>query len=195
MADEQNNDQVNFKYNPGSDSSDSDKAVSIDQPLITDNPKEDVDKPIFKWSAPDSFSVNKQFSWYLALIVITLGVAAGIYLLTKDKITTAVILVSGILIGVYASKKPKMVDYQLTKHGFTINGRYHQFGEYRSFSVIYHGDIRSAVLTPLKRFMPYMYIYFASDMEQKILPTLVDVLPKETSHKDTLDNLLRKIGF
>lgn len=201
LMDEHQEDEGGFKYNPN-DKVEPDKSSEVivggqepqsdSQP---DLPPEEADQPLFNWSAPDSFSAHKNFSWYLVLLVLTLGVSAGVYFITKDKITTSVILVSGFLIGIYAAKKPKSVNYQLTKYGFTINGRYHEFGDYRSFSIVNHGDGRSAVLTPLKRFMPYMYIYFERDIEQQILTALTDVLPKETSHKDAIDNILRKIGF
>lgn len=197
MAEDKKEEQASFTYNP-QDKADPEPKSEV---VVSDGaPKEDVpaevsEEPLFNWSAPDSFSMTKNASWYIMLLLITLGVSAAIYFLTKDKITTGVILVSGLLIGVYAAKKPKTVNYQLTKHGFTVNGRYHEFGEYRSFSVVIHGDARSVVLTPLKRFMPYMYIYFASDMEQQITSSLADVLPKETSHRDAIDNVLRKIGF
>ncbi len=153
------------------------------------------EEPLFNWSSPNGFSNSKNLMWYLALIVITLGLSTLIYFATKDKITTAVIIVSGILIGIYASKKPRLTDYQLTLHGFTINGRYYNFGSYRSFSVVHHDDSSSVVFTPLKRFMPYMYIYFSGDMTERVEAALTGALPKETSRQDFIDNLLRKIGF
>ncbi len=196
---EQDDGTDGFKYTPN------DKAEQQQNTPVVDSgeshePQENAqvgsgDEPLFNWAAPDSFSDSKKAGWYLILLIVTVIVTGSIYLLTKDKITTGVIIVSGILIGVYATKKPRTVNYQLTRYGFTVNGRYHQFGEYRSFAVVHHGDGRSAVLTPLKRFMPYMYIYFTSDIEPKIVSALNDALPKETAHRDALDNVLRKIGF
>jgi len=153
------------------------------------------EEPLFNWSSPNGFSNSKNLMWYLVLVVITLGISALIYFVTKDKITTAVIIVSGILVGIYASKKPRLTNYQLTPHGFTINGRYYDFGSYRSFSVVHHGDSSSVVFTPLKRFVPYMYIYFSGDMTEQVEVALTGALPKETSRQDFIDNLLRKIGF
>ncbi|MHB1864877.1 MAG: hypothetical protein ACYCPS_01770 [Candidatus Saccharimonadales bacterium] len=193
MVEEHKDQQTGFQYNPHD-------GKDIEQGPIGHKESEELtpssdDEPLFNWSSPDSFSARKDIVWYLVLILVTLIVAAGIYLITKDKITTSVIIVSGILVGIYASKKPRLVNYQVTKYGFTVNGRYHRFGEYRSFSIVHHGEGRSAILTPLKRFMPYMYIYFASDIEQKIESILTDVLPKETSRKDALDKIIRKIGY
>jgi hypothetical protein len=175
-----------FSFNPDKDREDKENAF---------RPDGKNEEPLFKWSSPNGFSNSKNLFWYLVLIIVTLGISALVYFSTKDKITTAVIIVSGILIGIYASKKPHVVNYQLTPTGFTINGRYYNFGSYRSFSVVQHGDSSSIVLTPLKRFMPYMYIYFSGDMSEKIEAVLISILPKETSRQDSIDNLLRKIGF
>ncbi len=194
VMDQNDNGDSTFKYNP------KDKP-EVKQPEVVvsdhtaDAPPLTEDEPLFNWSAPDSFSANKSVYWYLSLLLITLVAAGVIYLLTHDKITTGVILASGLLIGIYAAKRPRMVNYQLTKYGFTINGRYYEFGRYRSFAIVHHGDGRSVVLTPLKRFMPYMYIYFEHDMEPQITSALTDVLPKETAHSDAIDKVLRKIGF
>jgi hypothetical protein len=194
LMDNKDSDEAGFKYNPDDKPDEQKNAVVVSNPA-PQVPLEKADEPLFNWASPDSFSARKSFAWYLILLVGTVVVSGIVYLLTADKITTAVIVVSGLLIGFYGSKKPRMVKYQLTRYGFTINGRYYEFGRYRSFAVVNHGDGRSAVLTPLKRFMPYVYIYFENDIEPQITSALTDVLPKENAHTDTIDRVLRKIGF
>jgi len=193
MDEVSNHEKKDFKYSP----TDSPKEVEL-SPASSDTPsvaEENVENPLFKWSSPDSFSSNKTLVWYLSLLVITLGVAAGIYFITKDKITTTVILVSGLLIGFYGAKKPRMVNYEINRSGFSVNGRYYRLSNYRSFAVINHGDGRNLILTPLKRFMPYMYIYCDKTIEPKISSLLSEVMPSETTHRDGIDRFLRKIGF
>ncbi|MEI9913685.1 MAG: hypothetical protein WDN66_01640 [Candidatus Saccharibacteria bacterium] len=197
--DEPKDDKAGFVFNPKDTTEETESPEPTDpapnEPLNNEHTSEKDDEPLFNWSAPNSYSSSKSFNWYLILIVCTLVLTAAVFFITKDKITTAVIVVSGLLVGVYAAKKPKNVNYQLTKYGFAVNGRHYRFGEFRSYTIVSHGSNRSAVLTPLKRFVPYMYINFASDMEQEISNSLADVLPQDISHKDTLDNVLRKIGF
>ena len=197
--DEPKDDKAGFVFNPNDSTEETKSPESTDpaasEPLNSEQTSEKDDEPLFNWSAPNSYSSSKSFNWYLVLIVATLALTAAVYFITKDKITTTVILVSGLLVGVYGAKKPKNVSYQLTRDGFAVNGRHYKFGEFRSYTIVSHGNNRSAILTPLKRFVPYMYINFASDMEQEISNSLADVLPQDISHKDTLDNVLRKIGF
>jgi hypothetical protein len=178
-----------FTYNPGDGPS-----AYTSQDVITEvSPKED--EPLVNWSSVNSYSHSKTTSWYFIVILITVGISSIIYLFTKDRITTGVILVCGILLSVYGGKKPKTVDYQLTRSGFTVNGKYYQFSNFRSFSVIHQEIGSSVILTPLKRFLPYSYIYFDKDLEDQISTALADVLPFEAHRKDLVEDFLRKIGF
>jgi hypothetical protein len=116
--------------------------------------------------------------------------------ITRDKISTAVLLVSGLVIGYYAAKKPKIVNYKISKYGFKVNDRYYAFGGFKSFVMIRHGETGiSAILTPLKRFMPYTYINFTNDTEAKITDALSDILPMKNDDRDLIDRLIKKIGF
>ena len=156
---------------------------------------EKPDEPLINWTSVNSYTVRKTFSWYLTLITLTAAIAIVVYLITKDKVTSAVLLVSGILIAIYAGKKPKVVNYQLTRNGFTVNGKYYEFSSFRSFAIIHQGVGASAVLTPLKRFLPYSYIYFERDLEDQIATALSEVLPFEDQHTDSVESFLRRIGF
>ena len=180
----------------------------VDKPLVNNEARtlplnkteqqsltEDPDKTLLNWQAAESFSLNKNFQWYLILTIGTIAFATIIFYFTRDKITTGVILIGGLLIGIYGAKKPRIFSYQLTNNGFSVNGKNYQFGSFRSFSVVSYSGAHSIVLTPMKRFMPYMYIYCGDDVEQKLTDALTNVLPRQTSHNDLIDRVLRNIGF
>jgi hypothetical protein len=187
--------ETNFKYTDDQTVDNPAPTIGLGpEPAAPTTTQEDT-KPLVSWTALDSFSTSKNFGWYFILLLVTIVVAAGIYLLTKDKITTGVILVSGLLIAIYGGKKPKAVKYALTDHGFKINDKSYEFNNFRSFSIVQHSGNLSAVLTPLKRFMPYMYIYFGGDVEKQVTTVLSDVLPIEMSHRDLIDKITRRIGF
>jgi hypothetical protein len=149
----------------------------------------------FKWTGPDSFSRSKKFSWYLILLLITAVVTAIIFLLTKDKITAGVIVVSGLLIAIYGAKKPKMVEYQIDRNGFSVGRHRYEFNKFKSFSVVNEGDNLTALLVPLHRFLPLSYINFVVADQDKIIPPLVNSLPHEPKRLDILDRVFRRIGF
>lgn len=150
---------------------------------------------LFKWTAVDSFSAKKRIGWYLALLTVTIVFSLIVYLLTKDKITVSVIIVCGVLLGFYAAKKPKDVSYAIDDKGFSIGSKHYLFDNFRSFELVIEEDNISAVLIPLRRFLPYTYINFNSEIQNSILPPLYDNLPHESKRVDIIERTFRRIGF
>ena len=194
--DKENNNK--WKYSPVDGPVDSlvetSETAGSDPSVDTSRSKTGTSEPLV-WAALDSMTSSKTPAWYLVLAILTLAFSSGVYLFTKDKITTAVVIVSGILIGVYAAKKPKMVDYQIDGHGFKVGQRNYIFGNFKSFSIVRQGENLVAVLVPLRRFMPYMYINFTIADEEKITDTLAKTLPIESNRRDYIEGFLRRIGF
>jgi hypothetical protein len=147
------------------------------------------------WSASEFVAHEKSLSWYAILTLVTLVVAAGIYLLTRDKISTSVIIVAGIVLGAYGRRKPRVLDYRLDESGITVDKKFFDYDSFNSFSVVDEGAFSSVVLMPLKRFSPSLTIYFAPDDEDKIIAMLADRLPVEDPRSDPIDRLMHRIRF
>jgi hypothetical protein len=171
--------------------------LQITQPEAKGDPIDEAkdDKTQYSWQGVDSIAEDKKTKWYLILIGGTVLCSAIIYFITRDKITTGVILVCGLVLGFYAAKRPRTVNYILDDDGIKVNERYYSFNKYRSFSILRRGDNITAILVPLKRLMPYMYINFTTEREAMITDTLADLLPQEMVRIDLLDRVLHSIGF
>ena len=59
------------------------------------------------WSASEFVAHDKSINWYIALAASVLFFTAIVYLITKDKITSGVIIFAAIIFGVYAARKPR----------------------------------------------------------------------------------------
>ena len=190
MDDDQqkNSSNVGWKYTAADDN-----PVSADGPEAKASSQEPL-KPVV-WSELESFSEKKTVGWYLILIILTVLLSGLTYLLTKDRLTTAVIIICGVLFGVYGTRKPKTINYTIDERGFKIGSRSFNFSSYKSFSIISIGDNMSAALVPLHRFMPYTYINFSADMVDKVLPVLDNSLPREAARRDLLERFFRRVGF
>jgi hypothetical protein len=149
----------------------------------------------YNWTSEDVFSINKTASWYIILAVVTIVFSGLVYLFTKDAMTAGVIFGCGILVAIYGAKKPKAIDYEIDSHGFKIGQRVYTFVNYRSFTIINEGSKFSVVLVPLRRFMPYTYLNFNADIQDKVLAPLRNNLPYESKRQDYLDKVFRRIGF
>lgn len=122
-------------------------------------------------------------------------VAFVLYMLTRDAVTAAVVVVGGLFLGVYGARKPRQIQYQVDFQGIRVGARRYEYGLFRSFSVVPEGAFASIVLMPLKRFSPPLTLYYSPSDEENILSILGTQLPFENRKPDFTDSLMRRIRF
>ncbi len=147
------------------------------------------------WTASEFIAHRKSPRWYGMLAVAAIVMAAIVYALTRDKVSTAVVMVAAVVLGFYAARQPRELDYQLDDRGLSIGSKFYDYDSFKSFSVIDEGAFASITLMPLKRFMPPLTIYYAPDDEPRILNLLAERLPLEEHRADAIDHLMRRIRF
>jgi hypothetical protein len=84
------------------------------------------------WSAPEyeEKERSKDWFWALGIIVVTSSVAAIIF---SDYFFAALLVLSGILLGFFAVKKPDMISYELNDKGLKIGNRLYPYENIKSF--------------------------------------------------------------
>lgn len=147
------------------------------------------------WTASEFIAHEKSAGWFGLLAAGTIVVAVGVYLLTKDKITTGIIVFAAICLGAYSVRKPRVQTYAIDNHGLKIGEKLYSFQGFKSFSIAEEGAIASIILMPLKRFMPPLTVYVAPEMEEQIISFLAELLPLEQHRQDAVDGLLKRIRF
>ena len=161
-----------------------------------DEPAEEPDDGAqVTWTASEFVAHDKSAGWYAGVVTASVVLSALVFLLTRDVVSTAVVIIAGLLLAVYGSHKPRQLEYVVTKRGIGIGGKYYSFEEFRSFSVVSEGAFSSLVFMPLKRFAVPLIVYYAPDDEEKILNILTDQLPLEEPRRDAVDSLMRRIRF
>jgi len=147
------------------------------------------------WSASEFIHHQKSAGWYITLGLAGIILAAITFLLTKDKISTGVIIFAALIFGFYASHKPRTLNYKLDDSGLSIGEKFYSYGSFKSFAVAEEGAFSSIVLMPLKRFMPLTSLYYEPKDETKITDILALRLPVETHKRDAVDSLMNRIRF
>ncbi len=147
------------------------------------------------WTASEYIAHQKSPNWYLLLAVGAIVLAFLVWLLTKDKISAAVVIVAAIFFGGYGARKPRQLQYHLDSNGLTIGMRHLPYHQFRSFAVMPEGAFNSIVFMPLKRFAPLTTIYYDPVDETKIVALLADRLPMEQRQKAMIDRLMWRIRF
>jgi hypothetical protein len=147
------------------------------------------------WTASEFVAHNKGFNWYAILLLVAVGLAAAVWFLTSDLISVAVIVVVAILLGVAATRKPRVLEYHLDSDGLEIAGKFYPYSEFRSFSVMQEGAFSSIMLVPMRRFSPPISIYYAPEDEDEIVDVISLHLPHEERQHDMIDRFARRIRF
>ncbi len=150
----------------------------------------------FKWSASEFVAYQKSGGWYIAVFFGLIALSVIIFLLTnRDYLSAGSTIVIGILFMIYASRQPRVLNYQIDRSGVRIEEKLYPYGVLRSFAVIDEGNIHSISLLPLKRFMPSIRMYFEPKDETTIIEVLGNYLPKEDKDQDMVDRFMHKIRF
>lgn len=144
------------------------------------------------WTAAEFIAHDKGAAWYALLALGGAAATAVIYFLTKDKITTGILLFALLAFGGFASRKPRSEQYSLSDHGLQVGQKTYAFHDFRTFSVSEEGSI---VLMPLKRFMLPLTLYVAPEMADQVVDFLAAFLPVERHKADAIDSLMRRIHF
>ncbi len=182
----------------GQQSNDTVSSQNVYQPAPQDSqgqaqvPEEDYS---ISWTASEFIAHTKTSGWYAILGVGAVVAAVAIYLLTKDIITSGMVLIVAILFGVMAARKPRELAYTISEDGITIGEKFYPYERFKSFSVIQEEGIESIWFMPLQRFMPGLSIYFEPQNTDMLADALSNFLPFEPRDLDPLDRLMHKIRF
>jgi uncharacterized membrane protein len=155
----------------------------------------DKNPEAIEWTASEFVHHDKSAGWYAALGLVAILGAALVYLISRDAVSVAVVIVAAALLGYYGTHQPRQIEYHLDGQGLQVGTKHYTYGEFRSFAVVPEHAFASIVFMPLKRFAVPVTIYFSPDDEDKILNLLSDRLPFEQPPRDAVGSLMRRIRF
>lgn len=158
-------------------------------------PLPDQNANAISWTASEYIAHHKSTKWYVMLGLGALFLAAIIWLLTKDEISAAVVIVGAAFLGVYGARPPRELQYQLSPEALVIGQKSYNLNEFRSFTVDDQQAFANINLMPLKRFGAALTIYFDPADEDAIISILSSRLPMEDHQSDPIDKLMHRIRF
>ncbi len=182
------------------------KTPDIEEPTEIDNAKftskideednvPDSSPDTLTWSAPEFISHDKSTLWYVVLIIVALVLSILFYILMKDIVTVIVVIIGALFFGIYGSRQPKLVDYELNNLAVVMGNKEYHYSEFRTFTVIKEANISDITFTPLKRFSPPLSIYFETKNEDKVINLIANHIPFEQTKPDAVESLMRRIHF
>jgi len=151
--------------------------------------------PSITWTASEFIDHRKNSGWYAVLALSGGILTAIVYITTRDIVTGVAIIIATISFGIFASRKPRTLNYGMGVDGLNIGNKNYSFSNFKSFSIKRDGAIGSIDLMPLQRFMPGLTIYCPPDLEDQIIDVLTSYLPHEERSSDLVDKFMNKIRF
>lgn len=150
---------------------------------------------VVSWSASEYIAHDKDLSWYAGLGLVAIILAALLYFITRDFVSSFVALFGAFMLGFYGARKPRQLTYELDNQGLTIGEKHYDYIDFKKFSLVPEGAFSSIRFVPHKRFGPPITIYYGPDDEDRIVDVLSAHLPIEEHKIDATDRLMRRIRF
>jgi hypothetical protein len=148
-----------------------------------------------EWTASEYIAAPKSGGWFGLLAISSVILAVVVFILTRDILSTAVIGILGIIVGIFAARQPHTLTYSVDNQGLHIGEKFYPYETFKSFSVAKEQAISYISLSPLRRFMPPLTVHYSPDDEGRITQTLAEYLPYEDHKPDVVDSITRRIRF
>ena len=153
------------------------------------------------WSALEYEEKDRSSDWFWALgiIVFTASAAAVIY---DNYFFAALIVLSGVLLGFLATKKPDVVYYELNEKGFLAHNSLYPYDRIKAFWVQKEAFDGKEFLKPLlfikseRVFMPIILSPIDNAMAEDLRYFLLDKnIPEEEMKETFSEKIMEALGF
>jgi len=153
-----------------------------------------------EWSAWEYEEKDRSPDWFwaLAIIVVTASLTALIY---HNYFFAALIVLSGILLGFFATKKPDIIFYELSSKGLKIRNRLYPYENIKSFWVQVDPN-RERQLKPTlfikseRLFMPVIGIPIEDALAEEIHSIMTSQnIPEEEMREHPSEKIMESLGF
>lgn len=146
------------------------------------------------WEALEYIHNKKGPVWYAGFAVVMVAlIALAVWIGAFTFI--ALVIVMGVAVLVISMRPPRTLHYSLNHMGIKIDEHFYGLDEFRAFSVNAEGAVYSIMLTPIKRFMPAVMLYFEEKDGEKIVDILGARLPMQHNEPDIVDKIFRQLRF
>ena len=147
------------------------------------------------WQAP-SFYYNPQKKYLVTLIVGLLLGATVMLILNKDTLTAVFLILSSVVLILYATKKPQIKTIAIDRDGIHMGENSFLYEELKSFWIDYRpGQDKELSLESKKWYLPYVKISLEDRNPIEIRSWLMSFIPEKKHEKSVADLVNKRIGL
>ncbi|MFZ2205778.1 MAG: hypothetical protein WAV23_04290 [Minisyncoccia bacterium] len=147
-----------------------------------------------EWQALEHEEIEHTTDWFWALgiIVVASSVTAIIF---SNYFFAFILILSGVMLGFFATKKPDMVTYELNDKGLKINTQFYPYKNIKSFWV--QTEPKPTLFLKLDRFyMPMISIPIEENKAGEIKDLLLEKEVLEEEMKEHMsEKIMNTLGF
>lgn len=157
------------------------------------------------WSALeyDEREHTQDWFWALGIIVVTSSIASIIF---GNYFFAVLLILSGVLLGFFAMKKPDMVTYELNDKGLAVRDRLYLYETLKSFWVqsvkLREYDEQEGIIKPIlfihteRAFMPVISMPTEDELAEKIRAQMLskNVIEEEMKEHPS-EKIMEALGF
>lgn len=180
-------------FNPSSQTTPDQASDPAPQGQVQPDEVELSDAPLVSWTASEYQANPKSAGWFGSLALASILLAVLLYVFTRDLVSTVVIAIVGVIVGVFGARQPRVLQYHLDERGVYIEQKFYPYTTFKSFSIGQDQAMHYISLLSLRRFMPPLTIHFDPADEEAITKTLANYLPYEEHKQDIVDTISRRI--
>ncbi len=148
-----------------------------------------------EWTALEYEEKERGNDWFWALgvIVVASSVTSFIY---GNYFFGLLLIIGGILLGIFAVKKPDLVFYELNEKGLKIKNRLFPYKNIKSFWVKKDGENPLLFIKSERLFMPIISMPVKQDQAEKIKNFMVKGnVPEEEMKEHVSEKIMDSLGF
>lgn len=151
----------------------------------------------FIWEAHEYVFQEKTSDWYWAVGIVVVSVAV-LVIIFGNLLLALLILLSGFVLALFASKKPDLVRFEVSKKGIMIDKTLYPYGTLDSFWVEdndHLGFHSKLLIKSQKVVMPLIVIPLEGTNPEEVRDFLLDHLLEEHHSESIGKHILERLGF
>ena len=147
------------------------------------------------WEA-SSFYYNPQKRYLASVIAALLLGAVAMLVFQKDILTAVFLIMSSLVLILYANKKPEINKIVLNASGVKVGENDFHFQDLKSFWIEYEpGQNKELSLEAKKWYLPYVKVSLENQNPLEIRSWLMSFLPEREHTKTLVDLISKRIGL
>ncbi|MBI2639621.1 MAG: hypothetical protein HYW90_01875 [Candidatus Sungbacteria bacterium] len=157
--------------------------------------KREDNKTYITWEAQEYDHMPKGRWWFVVLGVLVAAIAVAAILL-ENYFFAAFIVIAGILISWFGVSGPQKIRFVITAQGIELGGRFHSFGEIRSFWIFYDPPLfKELSLESKKMFMPRIRVPLGEVDPARVREILIRFLAEKKHEEPIVPLISRALKF